>query len=224
MSLRLDHPAITMSTVPPYDILQLTAMPRNAFGDVMTGLPAPTYRSTDTTKVLVTANGLLRAVGQASQIQVIAELVHGPVRHADTAIINVDALADPPELGSISINPFLQDSFVWPMPSLRDSNASTDYFQIGQLIGENFVFNRALEARVVDVDQMTIPGVPIEYTSLDRAIATIRRRVVGSEGASMQLIRPGQARMVARTTAYGITATDTVVITVTLPTVVDARP
>src|SRR5881394_859856 len=104
-SLTVDHPAITMSTVAPYDALQLTATPRDALGNPMTGLPAPMYLSSDTTKVRVSADGMVTAVGTVIGVRVIATLVAGPVSHVDTALIDVTNTATPPKLASLSIQP-----------------------------------------------------------------------------------------------------------------------
>ena len=46
-SVTLDQRAITLSTVPPYDTLRITATPRNALGAPIAGAPAVVYTSTD---------------------------------------------------------------------------------------------------------------------------------------------------------------------------------
>src|SRR5262245_33764389 len=53
--LTLDRRAINLSTVAPYNTLQLTATPHDAMGQPMTGLSAPIFHSSDTTSVTVTA-------------------------------------------------------------------------------------------------------------------------------------------------------------------------
>src|SRR5690606_7757607 len=60
-SVTFEHRAINLSTAAPYDTFRLTVMPRNALGEPMSGLPAPTFESSDTTRVQVTPEGLLRA-------------------------------------------------------------------------------------------------------------------------------------------------------------------
>jgi len=211
MSLTLDHRAINLSTASPYDTLQLTVTPRNALGAAMSGLPAPTFRSSDTTSVWVTPDGLLQARRSATGVLVIAELViDGPVRHADTALINVSNLASPPVLASLSIDAVPPDSGVWPT-----TTANIGHFLFGQAIvsGVGFAINNfRLTPRAVDADSNSISGLAIEYASLDLAIG-----VADKYDGLVTLLRPGHVRFVARTTAYGITKADTAVFTVTLP-------
>src|SRR5262249_16727058 len=90
MRLTLDHGAVNLSPAPSYNTVQLTATPRNTLGDPMAGLPAPTFSSSDTTIVRVTPEGLVTAVQPGADVAVIAELtIPGPIRHADTVMINV---------------------------------------------------------------------------------------------------------------------------------------
>src|SRR5881394_3956609 len=95
MRLTLDHPAVNLSTEEGYKALQLRAIPREALGNPMTGLPAPMFKSRDTTKVRVTADGLLTAEATATGVEVIATLTAGPITHADTARVQVTDLATP---------------------------------------------------------------------------------------------------------------------------------
>src|SRR4051812_21430714 len=53
MALTLDHRAITLSTVPPYDTLRLTATPRNAAGAPLSLGDSITFTSSDPATVRV---------------------------------------------------------------------------------------------------------------------------------------------------------------------------
>src|SRR6188472_1020921 len=114
MRLVLSHRAINLSTVAPANTLQLTATPLDASGQPMAGLPVPSFRSSDTTSVWVTPEGLLQARGPATGVTVIADLVApGNIRHADTAMVNVNATTDPPPvLASLVLDPVQGDSAV----------------------------------------------------------------------------------------------------------------
>jgi hypothetical protein len=207
MSLTLDHGAINLSTAAPYNELKLTATPRDANGMPMPGLPAPTFRSSDTTKVWVTPDGLLQARQPGIQIQVIAELVADRnVRHADTATVNVTSSAPPPVLDVLSLEPVGEDA-VWSMTSLESV-----FGQLLFYLASGRSFQPAFNLKALDPDGNPVPGLAIEYESLDPDVARIDP-VMGNIG----LIQPGEARVVARTTAYGVTMADTTLFTVTLP-------
>lgn len=205
MSLTLDHRAINLATVEPYKELQLTATPRDANGAAMSGLPAPTFRSSDTTTVWVTPDGLLQARQPGSNIKVIAELVaDGNVRHADTATVNVTPSTTPPMLERLSIEPVGGEP-VWHMIPLESV--------AGQLLFQVFAhrnFTNGLTVQALDPTGGLIPGLALEYESLDPEVATVQPT---SGGVKTQ--QPGEARIVARTTAYGVTRADTLVFTVT---------
>ena len=209
MSLTLDHGAINLSTTAPYDELQITATPRDGNGAAMEGLAAPTIRSSDTTKVWVTPDGLLQAREPGNGIKVIAELVaEGNVRHADTAIVNVTSDSAPHMLDVLSLDP-VEDEAVWPMVPLQSV--------LGQVLfalSSGRSFQPAFDLKTLDSEGNPIPGLAVEYESLDPDIATLEP-VYGN----VTLLQPGEVRVVARTTAYGATIADTTVFTVTLPVI-----
>lgn len=207
MSLTLDHGAINLSTAAPYDELQLTATPRDANGAPMNGLPAPTFRSSDTTKVWVTPEGLLQARKPGSRIQVIAELVaEGNVRHADTALVNVKSSTAPPRLAVLSLEPAGEEA-VWPMVPVQSIPGLVLF-----LLSSGRSFQPEYTVKALDPVGNPIPGLVMAYESLDPDIADIHP-VFGHA----TLLQPGEARVVVRTTAYGVSKADTTVFTVTLP-------
>ena len=207
MSLTLDHKAINLSTVAPYDELQLTATPRDANGAAMVGMAAPTIRSSDTTKVSVTPDGRLQARAPGDGIRVIAELVaEGNVRHADTAIVNVTSDSAPHMLDVLSLDPVGEEA-VWPMVPLQSV--------LGQILfalSSGRSFQPAFDLKTLDSEGNPIPGLAVEYESLDPDIVTLEPTF-----GSITLLQPGDARVVVRTTAYGVSIADTTVFTVTLP-------
>ena len=210
MSLSIDHGAVNLSTAAPYDQLQLTATPRASGGVPMTGLAAPTFRSSDTTKVWVSPDGLLQARDAATDIQVIAELTaDGNIRHADTALVNVTADPAPQMLDVFSLEPGNAEGAVWPMISLQSI-----FGQILFTMATGQSFQPAYSVRALDASGNAIPDLRIEYESLDPDTALVHP-VFGH----ITLSQPGTARIVARTTAYGVSRADTTVFTVTLPVI-----
>ena len=207
MSLTLDHKAINLSTVAPFDELQLTATPRDANGAAMVGMAAPTIRSSDTTKVSVTPDGRLQARAPGDGIRVIAELVaEGNVRHADTAIVNVTSDSAPHMLDVLSLDPVGEEA-VWPMVPLQSV--------LGQILfalSSGRSFQPAFDLKTLDSEGNPIPGLAVDYESLDPDIVTLHPTF-----GTITLLQPGDARVVVRTTAYGVSIADTTVFTVTLP-------
>lgn len=204
MGLTLDHPAVTLSTAASYNTLQLTATPRDALGNPMTGLPTPTFTSSDTTTVRVTADGLVTAVGVGTGIQVAVILTSGPVSHVDTARINVTSEAAPPALASLSIDPVAPESSVWP---LRVYN-----FITALLLDNLSQWHPPQLTPVISTAGGAVAAseLQIAYTSLDSAIAAVDRWT-----GSVRIKRVGQVLIVARTTFYGVTTVDTATFTVT---------
>jgi len=209
LSLTLDHRTITMSTLAPYDTLQLTAMPRDGTGAPMTGLPAPTFTSSDTTAVRVTPGGLLQARAAGSAL-IIAEIrADGNVRQADTAYVTVTAdVTAPPRLATFSIEPLTPQDAVWAMtPEQGATGAALIFFATQQ-----WPFPR-LTPRILDAQGNPMPWVPVEYESLDPDIVLVYPR----DPALYPPQQPGTARIVMRATVYGVTMADTAHFTVTAP-------
>ena len=73
--LELDRHTALMSTTPPYDTLTIAAIPRNAAGEPIAGLPTPQYISMDLEKVRVTPEGVVHAIATTTaQTLVVATL------------------------------------------------------------------------------------------------------------------------------------------------------
>lgn len=223
MQLTLDYPAANLSTsntIASYHTLQLTAIPRDALGNAMVGLPAPTYRSSDTTAVQVTPDGLVTAVGVTGAVEVIAELTAGPVTHADTSVIQVTNLTWPPQLASLSIDPVLPDSAIWTVQTTLSTGSDVGFYllalggYLGTLGGPDFRIpgTAQLVPRALDATDAEIAGLVLDYISLNPEIATIDRQT-----GLVAIVRPGQGKIVARTTAYGIDKVDTMTFTATQP-------
>lgn len=206
--LELNERAINLATAAPYGTFQLTAMPLDAAGDPMTGLPVAIFTSSDTTAVWVTPGGELQARGSATGILVIAEVkTNDNIRHADTAYVNVTSEPVPTQLASLSIEPVPPDSAIWAM------NLPGGYY-IPPLFPMLRFFQRPPKPRALDAVGNPLPGLVVDVESLDPEIANYDREL-----AVLAPHHPGQVRMVARTVAYGVIRADTAVFTVTWPVV-----
>lgn len=188
-SLTLDHHAVTLSTVAPYDTIRLTATPRNAAGEPLSGLPVPTFASTDLERVQVDADGLVHALEAGSLVKVVATLAHGNLVHTDTVLITVTNDASPQLLDSLSIHPVPPDSAKLAVTTTKLVNA-----------------------RFLKADGTQIPGMAVYYTSADPTIAKIDRTT-----GRITPIRLGTVDIVASATAYGITKADTVTYVIGYP-------
>lgn len=194
-SLTLDHRAVTLSTVAPYDTIQLTATPRTVKGEAITGLPTPTFTSLDLDHVQVSANGLVHAIASGSQSAVVASLSIGNDTHVDTVIVNVTDTTPPPVLSVFTIHPDSGDS---AKTAIDDGTT--------------------LQWRAFDPAGNPITGLSVYYATSDSTIATIDR-VQGL----LNPIRPGHVTLYATATAYGITKADTLPYTIGYPLLVQVN-
>jgi len=211
-SLTLNHRAINLSTAAPYDTIRLTATPRNLRGEPLEGLPAPTFRSSDTVAVWVTPDGLVQARAATGGAQVIAEVVTGDnVRHADTAYVKVTSNPTPPKLASFSIAPESPEDSVWFMTS---STMNWAYVAYGLLQAAGISFEPILPLRALDSDGNPVLGLEVDYVSLAPANISLDRR-----SGTVQSVfgPPGKVTLIARTTAYGVAKADTTTVTVVAP-------
>jgi hypothetical protein len=188
-ALTLDYHAVTVSTVAPYDTIRLTAIPRNAAGEPLSGLPAPTFTSTDLERVQVDADGLVHARKVGNKVRVVATLAHGNLVHADTVLITVTNTASPPVLATLSIHPVPPDSAKLAVSTTK-----------------------VVAARLLKADSTAISGLAVYYTSTDPTTATIDRTT-----GRIIPVRPGTVTIIASATAYGITKADTLPYVVGYP-------
>jgi plastocyanin len=186
-SLDLDHHAVTLSAVAPYDTIRFTATPRTMTGEAIADLPAPTFTSLDLDRASVSVDGLVRVLKIGSKIPVVATLAVGNLRHSDTVYINATDLATPPSLATFSIHPT-------PPDSAKSAVA------------------KMMVARAMTADSTPISGLSVYYEVSDRTIATIDRA-----SGLLQPLRPGHLSVIATATAYGVTKTDTLPFTIGYP-------
>jgi plastocyanin len=204
--LRLSTHAVTLSTLAPYDTLQLRAIPVDGDGHPLSGLGAATFSSTDESSVRVSADGLLTSVTATSgPIIVFAQLTAGKITHGDTLLVRVTADTVPPTFASLSIHPVPPDSAKWAVGGL----------------GGNSIFQRLkrLSTRALDAQGQPIPGLLISVESSDSSMLTAFQ--LGPLGLLANALKPGHATLYVSATAYGVARADTLPFTVTMPLVGD---
>lgn len=192
-TLELNHRAVNLSTVAPYDTIRLVATPRNAAGEPLTGFPPPSFKSSDLDRVQVDSDGVVHAIRAGTKLTVVATLSVGNLTHTATAVVNVRSLATPPVLDSLSIQPLPGDSAKWAFSTA-------------------FAGNKTLAARATDVDGNPITGLAVYYASSDPTTATI-----DSTTGLITPVRMGRVTFYASTTAYGVTKADSLPFRIGLP-------
>lgn len=200
-ALTLDHHAVTLSVVPPYDTFRITAVARTSTGAVLPDAATPRYTSTDVDRVQVDSTGLLRAIKAGTRVVVVAIDTIDAIVHADTVWVNVTNASPAPVLTTLSIHPIPPDS---AKTALSGGSPLVD-----QLVG---VFPVTLSARATDADGQPINGLIVHYVSLDPSTATIDPLMGTITG-----LRVGEVTLVATATAYGVTKADTLPFTIGLP-------
>lgn len=208
MGVTLNHRAINLSTVSPYDTFRLVLTPWNGLGEPMNGLPAPTFHSSDTTKVWVTPDGLLQARAPGAEVNVIAEiLADGNIRHADTAWVSVIDHA-PPEVKTFRIVRDPETPTVWSI--LSEGLARGYAFLFSVLLGMQLEPSIPLE--VLDEGGNPIWNLVVEYRSSDPGIVPIIDKRTGEVWPPRGL--GGEVTISVHTVAYGTVLADSMKVKV----------
>jgi hypothetical protein len=179
---------VNLSTVSPYDTLQLTATPRAASGEALPLSGNVVYSSSDLAHVQVSSTGLVRAIAPGTGFKVIATLAAGNLTRADTVIVNVTSDAAPPVLASLSIHP-----------------------QAGDSAKRAALYGYPWPAIATDINGQPMPDLAIACETSDQTVV-----IVAPSCGFIGTLRPGRARLIASTTAFGVTKADTIDITVGL--------
>jgi hypothetical protein len=207
-ALTLDRHAVMLSTAAPYDTILITAIPRDADGHPLTGLGEVTYSSANPEVLQVTAGGVVKAL-KAGSAEINAELATANVRHTDRMFVSVTEDVVPPTLATLSIRPEPPDSTTW---AVNGDGSSIAIQPDGTVFG---LAVKILFARGLDVGGTPIPGLIVDFQSSDTSVA-----IAGNTGVAAMLfssVKPGRVAVTANVTAYGVTKTDTVTFTATMP-------
>jgi hypothetical protein len=187
--LTLNVRAATMSTVAPYDTLQLVATPRTVHGTPITDLPAATFTSLDLDRAQVDSTGLVHVIGSGDQVAIVASLEQNNVLHSDTLVMNITDESSPPTMATFTIHPDVGDS--------AKVGSST---------------NATVLPRAYTADGTPIPDVAVYFSTSDVITATINRTT-----GFLTPDHPGHVDVYATTTTYGVTKVDTLPYTIGHP-------
>jgi hypothetical protein len=190
--LTLNVRAATMSTVAPYDTLQLVATPRTVHGTPIADLARPTYTSLDLDHVQVDSNGLVHVVRSGDQVFVVASLEDHNVLHADTVVLNITDESSPPTMATFTIHPAAGDSA---------KTGSTS--------------NATVTPRAFTADGTPILDISTYFSVSDITTATINRST-----GYLSPIHAGHLDVYAATTTFGVTKVDTLPYTIGYPTLI----
>jgi len=221
-SVTFEHRAINLSTAAPYDTFRLTVMPRNALGEPMSGLPAPTFESSDTTRVQVTPEGLLRArraTDRGRPVEIVAKVIaENNIAHADTAIVHVTADPNPPGIQALRIAPDSASMLEVHLPtqglgiySLLHLAAGMPLDEVIRLMGMALIPQFFDESRRLIISGADFIAVAFRSSNPD-ALAVHPWR------GELHPYRLEHARIVARSVVYGVEVSDSVDVQVVLPT------
>jgi plastocyanin len=204
--LKLSAHAVTLSTLAPFDTLQLTATPVDADGHPLSGLGTARFSSSEESSAHVSADGLLTSVKSTTgKIAVIALLSSGTVTHGDTVWVTVTADTVPPTFASLSIHPVSPDSAKWAVQGM----GGTSLFQRW----------KRLSIHPLDAQGQPIAGISIAMAASDSSMVGFLQ--LGALGTFLNATKPGHVTLYATATAYGVTHADTLPFTITMPLVGD---
>jgi hypothetical protein len=212
--LRLNENAVQLSTLAPYDTIRLIATPLTPSGtewkptgmseaEAAAFLAANPIRfwSTDSTKVGVTADGLVKARAVTpGLVRVIASRQIHNVTRADTVQVRVVATpGEPPVLTTFGIQ------------HVGDSN---------RVASERVA---SIRPTILDANDQPMSGVVAYYTSSDTNVIRVASPWSSAATVSFTARKVGKALITARTWVYGAVKTDTLTLSVGYPVFKTAR-
>ncbi len=208
--LRLNHHAIQLSLRPPYNTVQLDAVPYSATGELWSAntehqtqadsilMESPSvYLSRDSTKVLVSSTGLItaRAV-QSGTVFVVATRKIGSTVHWDSVLVRVADVAVIPVLDTFRVRPRDGDSAKIAIP----------------------IFGTGIKSFTVTTKNSggaAITNLPVHFTSSDALVARVDNAFAPAKRITP--IRPGSVILRASAWIYGVVKHDSFPFTVGYP-------
>ncbi len=190
--------SVLMSTIAPYNTLQLQVTPRSIAGHVVPGTTHPTFLTKDGT-LSITPDGVVTAVAVTpgstpTWIAVSVKDTVNDITIIDTVYVTVTAQASSMPLQTLEFLPTRGDSAKF---GLTTSMFSLPKDTIGVIANAGTMLTSQLKVR---------------FRSSDTTVAQIH-----ALNGSLTLKQPGQAVIEATTTYYGVTKTMTLPIRVGLP-------
>ena len=192
-SVVLDRHAITLAASGDQSTIQLAPKAVNSDGDALAGTRI-VYALSDSESVGVSPTGLVTARQPANGVMLVATTSLGNVTRKDTAYINIVDVAPAPVLQQLAV-------------SLAGGSAS-----IPTADAFNFFGNDQAVIAATDADGNVIDGLPAYFTSSDPTTLSVDHAT-----GAVHAVRPGKVTITATTTAYGVTKSSTVDITIIAP-------
>lgn len=201
--LDVNHHAILLSTVAPYDTVRLHTTPRNfdgeawrpnwmsaaAFDSLLAASPA-SYISQDSTKVKVSADGLVRAIAPttgAATVRIVASRQIGNVTRADTVLVRAQNVVNPQRIRTYRHR---------PADTLKVAIATS----------------LAIQLTAVDSHNVAIANVVTYVKTVDSTIVGVGptpRKAQHNATALRGNANAGSTRIVSQAYIYGIAVADT---------------
>jgi hypothetical protein len=203
--LTVNHQAVTLSTVAPYDTVRLIPTPRNATGTPLPGAVADsavtTYALVDPTdtSLTISADGLVRARYPERDVRVVVATRVLGITHADTIPFTITTLSPPPRVASLHLQ------------------LSHDTLRDELLDNQNLVARATVE--VLDAQGQPTPDVAVRYFTRDSLLLllTDKGRGTATVGLASSGERPGRTLLYAEATVYGTTVRDSTPVTLAVP-------
>jgi hypothetical protein len=197
----LNHHAITLATVAPYDTIHLVATPRTVDGTPIPTTALPVFTANDTS-IMIDSLGMVRVHGTQTKTNIIvtARLTVQGTTLVDTAYVNVvqqTSAATVPVMQSLQLRPVTGDS------AIRSGITAT-----GEPGTQTFA-----SPLVTTVSGDSIPNVVVRFASANPLIASFEDPRVGTVTA----VATGRVLLTAEATVYGRRQVDSLWYTVGWP-------
>jgi hypothetical protein len=218
-ALRLNVHTVTLSTIAPYDTVQLVATPSTVSGAAFATTAVPTFTTKDTS-LTVSATGLVRAHSVTSTNTgtfVIATLTDSEhqVTHADTVYIVVTNTTPPTSLAAFDIKQTPGDS-----AKIGVYTSQVAYLQ-------DTLFLVATGEDGSDLRPALASALAVRFTSSDPTVASVTTTVlpkrpthpVAEVVGLVKGLQPGKVTITVSTAYYGVTKTDSIALTIGNPAI-----
>jgi len=198
-ALDLNVHAVNLSTVAPYDTIQLVTVARDGTGAAIPDGVRVTFRSSDSTTIVVDSTGRVTAVQptSGSPVVITVNVTSRGTTRRDTVFVQAENVAPPPRPAQ------LQLALPPGTPPIIPTRGA-DYLK-------NFLFLHSrsvvLTTQVTDSSGADVSGLFVDYRSSDPRIATVDS--IGRVTAT----KPGPVTIFATTSAYGVVVRDSLELT-----------
>lgn len=181
----VNHRAVTMATVAPFDTITLTATPRNYLGHKIVIEGTVSYWSGD--KALkVDSTGMVKALGVVTTAWVFASYSYGGMTHTDSVLFKVTAGAPSIEAGLLSLE-------------LAPGDSAKHAVGVPDGIFGTTPSDKRPAVSLISTLNTKMTGFPIRYSTSDSTIM----RVNQTTGAMRGLRPDSRAYLRAEATVYG---------------------